>query len=168
MDINAFSNSIMFFYIAYAAIGLTVASVVGAIWLRLAASFLQFGNVPFRTAFKCTLLSNLFIVVLNFSIGFQHMIHTAIVSKVLSDERQITHNFGYQYPPIYFFYTVVFGLLISAAIISRFVRDDDGSSRIRFSDSLALACAQYACSFVFLYIAAFIISFALLQVSLFT
>ena len=41
------------------ALGAGIGSLVGAIWLRLAATWLNFADIPYWTAFRCSLVSGL-------------------------------------------------------------------------------------------------------------
>lgn len=128
-------------------IGMVLGSLVSAIWLRLAAQWLRFGNIPYVTAFKCAILSNFVVFTLNFSIGVNHGVTIAMLGQVFSDQRSQSMNFTFAYSPIYFLCATIFGLLVTSAIFCRTIPNNDTDSRITFGDSLALASSYFALAF---------------------
>lgn len=129
-------------------IGLLLGSLFAAIWLRLAALWLGFGNVGYRTAFKCTLMSNFVVAVIHFSVGFNY----GIASHLLSDSPSTVRSFSFAYSPIYFLYALVFSLLLTAAIFRRTIKAEGDSSLALFGDSFALASLYYALAFALMII----------------
>lgn len=136
--------------------GLVLGSLFAAIWLRLAAYWMKFGDVPFLTAFKSALMANFVVSTLNFSIGVNHGMSTAILRQMSDSSRQRPFDFSFAYSPTHYLYVTLFGLLITAAIFRRTIpqRDAasptaDGDSRISFWDAMALASLYFAISFAF-------------------
>lgn len=130
-------------------VGIVLGSLIAAIWLRLAAQWLRFATVPYLTAFKCALISNLVVFTFNFSIGFSYGLMTVLISQLPPELRFRYVDFSSPISPIYFFCTTVFGILVTAAIFGRTISSKDSDTRITFSDSLALASLYFALSFGF-------------------
>lgn len=128
-------------------LGMVLGSLVAAIWLRLAGKWMRFGNIPYIEAFKCDLISNFVIFTFNFSIGVNHGITIGMLGQMFSEPRSQPVNFTFAYSPIYFLYSTIFGLLVTAASFCRTIPNKDKDSRITFSDSLALASFYFALSF---------------------
>jgi uncharacterized membrane protein (UPF0182 family) len=132
------------------AIGMAISGLFAAIWLRLAARWLRFGDVPYFTAFKSVLISNFVIFTLNCVIGVNHSLMMANPGQMFSGQRSRPVEFTFAYWPNYFLYMTVFGLLVTAAIFCRTIPDKDTDSRITFGDSFALTSFYFALAFGFM------------------
>ena len=126
-------------------VGLCLGSVLAAIWLRLAALWLGFGNVRYGTAFKCVLLSNFVVAVIHFSIGFNY----GLTSQLLSENSPSVRNFSFAFSPIYILYSLILGLVVTAAIFRRTIKGEGDLSLTPFGDSFALASLYYALTLAF-------------------
>lgn len=128
-------------------IGAALASLIGAICLRLAARSMQFGNIPFMTAFKSTLMANFAMLVINFSICFSHGVAFSVLSNSSSSARGRPLDMTFAYPPIHFVYATLLILLVTSAIFRRTLRDNGHNERMTFGDAFALASFYYALAF---------------------
>ena len=148
-------------------IGMVLGSLLSAIWLRLAARWMGFGKIPYLTAFTSALLSNFVVLTFNLSIGVNRGIAIALLDKMPTEPHSHTIDFTYLYPPIYFLYSTLLGLLITAVIFCRTLPNNkDNDSRIPFGDSLALTSLYFALAFtctVLLCLLAFGIMFGLMD-----
>ena len=53
-------------------VGMALGSLYAAVWLRLAATWLRMGNIPYLTAWLVSFAVNFVAFFFNFSIGFNH------------------------------------------------------------------------------------------------
>lgn len=138
------------------AIGTVAGSLIAAIWLRLAAKWLQIANIPYLTAFKSTLISNFIVLAFNFSVGVNHGLTVAMLKPSISNRNFQTIDFSPSYPPTYFVYATVLALLMTAAIFRKTIPNNDTVPQISFGDSFALASFYFALSFGFMLVLALI------------
>ena len=144
-------------------VGLAVGSLISAIWLRLAAMWLGFQRIPYLRAYGCVLVTNFAVSTLSFSTGVNHRVFLALADRYLENP-----DTGFRPPSMYLsftptllFYVTVLGLLLTAALFARFVKDTD-SARIRFGDAFGLAALYYAISFAVAIVLA-LIAFCIVQ-----
>ena len=130
-------------------IGMVLGSLLSAIWLRLAARWMGFGKIPYLTAFTSALLSNFVALTFNLSILVANQgITIALLEKISNQPDSYAIDFIYLYPLIYFLYSTLLGLLITAVIFRRTLPNNkDNDSRLPFGDSLALTSLYFALAF---------------------
>ena len=152
---------------ALAGIGIVIAMIViggliGAIFLRLAALCLGFGNIPYLRAAAASILSNLIFLTMNASInfacGFYRGFLLAAIEGQKTDRIMSTRiDYLFHFSPIYFFYILVLSLILTAAIFTRMVRPKDSEPKIKFSESLGLTGVYYSFYFIFALLTAMLI-----------
>ena len=94
--IKALGGTVAFFA------GLTVGSLVAAIWVRLGALWLRIGNIPYLTAFKAAILANVVVVALNFLTGVNHGLTVTILPRLYSGGPPRSVDPTFAYSPMYF------------------------------------------------------------------
>ena len=91
------------------AVGLAVGSLLGAIWLRLAARWLRYADIPYFVAFRHVLLANFVTFTISFSVGINYSVSVRLI-QFFSDQRQRV-DFTYGYTPTFFLISTIFGLI---------------------------------------------------------
>jgi len=134
-------------------VGLVLGSLLSAICLRLAALWLNFGEVAYLTALKCAVLSNFVVVIMNFSIGFNY----GLMTQLLADQSLSVRNLSFAFSPVYFLYVVALGLFVTAAIFRRTIKHEGDSSLVPLGDSFALASVYYALTFAFFIVVSLVV-----------
>lgn len=156
--INTMEFGILFAFKALAgvlgfALGLLLGSLASALWLRVAAAWLGFGNVSYKTAFKCAIISNFTVAVIQFAIGFNY----GLVTQLITENSRPLSEMTYAFPPIYFLYTLIVGLVVTAAIFRPIIKNGEDSAPVPFSDAFALASLYCALTFAIMIVLAAIL-----------
>ncbi|MEM7557661.1 MAG: hypothetical protein AAF394_00935 [Planctomycetota bacterium] len=132
-------------YILASLVGLAVGSVVSSVWLRLSAWWLELGTIPFGNAFRCCFLSNMVITMMHFSIGF----NVGLSARYTSGRSGLEDVMRYSgFTSMYFLYAFVIGVVASACILRRFIKDEKGN-RMTFGDAFTLAVVHSAVAMLF-------------------
>ena len=125
------------------AIGAGIGSLLGAIWLRLAASWLNFSDIPYWNAFRCSLVSGLVVASINLAVGFNH----GLSFRLLADDSFQMNSLPFQYGPTFFLYSIIFGLMLTAVIFRRIIQAKSDNQLMAFGDAVSLASLYYTISF---------------------
>ncbi len=131
------------------AIALPVGSLLGAIFLRLAASLLGLGDIPFVTAFRAVLVSSFAVCMLHFSVGLNHGLIVDYLGSLFARGSARPMELRYSYSPHFFLLSSTFSLLLTAVVFSTTVRRERDESRPRFVDCLTLAALYSAICIAF-------------------
>ena len=133
--------------VAGVVVGMLIGCLYSAIWLRLAAAVLRFGNIPYLAACRCTLIANFVVAVLNFSIGFNHGLTVAVSQGLTSRGGPRPFETAFMISPLTTIAGSILGLLVTAAIFCRMIpRVLKNEDRLLYSDSLALTGLYFAFS----------------------
>ncbi len=156
MDIAWITQALYGFALIVA--GLLVSSLVGAIWLRLAAIWLGFATIPYRAAFKSSLITNFILISLNGYVSLSSVFSISLLGGLEDDRGYSRMNLAFSFPPLYFMYATIFGLLITAAVLMKTIPEKESNAGLKFVDSLALAAFYFALTFAFLvFVAVFVL-----------
>lgn len=136
-------------YIIGYAFATVVGSFISAIWLRLAAQWLGFVNIPYFNAFKSALISNFVVLTFNFSTGVNYGLSVGLLRQMSSQDSSRSFDLTYAYSPIYFLYATISAVLVTAVIFCRTLPDKESGSRFTFSDSIALTSFYFTLAFAF-------------------
>lgn len=126
--------------------------LIGAVWLRLAGRWLQFHPFPFTKALIASITASFVVTIINFSICFQNGFFSILFqwesrrnySERLFDQMQFLVF------PSFLLSSLIFCLILTAALFSRILSDKAAESSIKFCDGLALAGLYYCMSFAFM------------------
>jgi hypothetical protein len=180
MQFDEFSRFVVIAVVGVAVlvVGAILFSFYCAVWLRVAARWLNLGAVPYMTAFRSAFLANLVVWVLLFStsVSQQLTIWTArALVKVGGSEYYEAWPPYYDYDsydrraypppsPISPLVHAIVALLLTAAILGRTIPSKDGQARIAFGDALALAGVYYALVWVSAFVLAVLATWGVLAV----
>ncbi|MBA4030765.1 MAG: hypothetical protein C0478_07715 [Planctomyces sp.] len=137
--------------------GILVSSLIGAVWLRLAAKWLRFNDIPYGTAFRSALITNFVVVTFNAFVSFNSILTILVIGSMYNQSRPRNLDFSFAFSPIYFMYATIFGVLVTAAIFLRTIPVKEADSRMTFADSLALASFYTGLTFAFVFLAGVLI-----------
>ncbi len=155
MDLSWITQALYAFAVIVA--GVLVSSLVGAIWLRLAATWLGFATIPYRAAFKSSLITNFILMSINGYVSFSSFYAITLIRGLDDDRGASMTNLAFGFPPLYFMYATAFGLLITAAIFMKTIPEKEANAGMKFFDAFGLAAFYFALTFAFLFIAGMIV-----------
>lgn len=125
--------------------GVLVGSLISAIWLRLAVEWLGFKPIPYLASFKSALISSFSLLMFNLGVGFNQGL-LAIMRGGSPGQTMDPRALLAMYEPIYFLWTAMFGLVVTAAIFTRTIPVPRDEPPLTFPQCLAIAVFYQALS----------------------